>query len=58
MLDNLVFGFGIIEGGRSKPGSLGSAEAIPKETRSELEETAGDVGSENETDLVTPMVNE
>ena len=37
---------------------MGSAEAIPRETRSELEKTAGDVGSENETDLVMPIVND
>ena len=58
MLDQLAFGIGNIEVGRSEPGSLGSAGAMPKETRSALKETAGDVGSGNETDLVMLMVND
>ena len=41
-----------------KPGSVDSAGVIPREMRSELKGTAGDVGSENETDLITPMVND
>jgi hypothetical protein len=46
-----------VEGEGSKPGSVDSAGVILRETRSELKGTAGEVGSGNETDLVTPMVN-
>ena len=42
----------------SKPGSVNSAGLIPRETRSELKRTAGDVGSGNETDLVMPIVSD
>jgi serine/threonine-protein kinase SRPK3 len=50
MLDKLAFGMSKIDGEGSKPGSVGSAGPIPRETRSEMKERAGDVGSGNETD--------
>lgn len=58
MLNELAFGMGNVEGEGSKPGSVGSAGAKPRETKSKLKGTAGVVGSENETALVMPMVND
>jgi hypothetical protein len=55
MLDTLAFGMSNIEGEGRKQGSAG---AIQRDTRSEMKATAGDAGSGNETDLVTPMVND
>jgi hypothetical protein len=58
MLDTLAFGMSNIKGEGRKLGSDGSAGAMPRETRSEMKVTAGDVSSWNETDLVMPMVND
>ena len=48
MLDKLALEMSKINGKGSKLGSVGSAEAIPRETRSE--QATGDVGSGNEMD--------
>ena len=41
----------MIDGEGSKPGSVGSAWAVPRETRNEMKERAtGDMSSGNETD--------
>jgi hypothetical protein len=46
MLDKLVFGMRKIYGGGGiKPGLVDSARAIPRETRSEMKERAGAVGT-------------
>jgi serine/threonine-protein kinase SRPK3 len=50
MLDKLAFGMSKIDGEGSKPGSVGSAGTIPRETKSKMKERAGDVGSGSETD--------
>ena len=51
MLDNLAFGMNMIDEEGSKPGSVGSAGAVPRETRSKMKERAtGDMGSGNEAD--------
>ena len=53
MLDELASGMSNIKGKGRKPGSEGSAGAIPRVIRSEMKETVGDMGKENETKPVT-----
>jgi len=45
MLEKLVFGMSKIDGEGSKLGSAGNAGEIPRETRSEMKEQVGDVGT-------------
>jgi len=49
MLDKLVFGMSKTDREGCKPGSVGSARAIWRETRSEMKEMAGEVSGGNQT---------